>query len=428
MSDQPTETAAPGSDHRTGPAAPPGRGVGSPRRRVASPPTARVLPAGPVLVLAPEAPGGDRDGPEAGGAPVPEPVPDRPSPSAVGPAGRVSTGWRQVLAVGVACFGFWLLLDAPTLYASASASPLGTRRSAALEILRPVSAVSRALGLSHVIGGYDRVLGRTGPGVVKVAGYQPRATVPPTLTPIVTTPITTVAGAAPPGPPPTAPDGLPPLSASPSQLLPVLSVGDSIGIDLGDSLVNDLAQTGAVSIILDAHVDTGLSRPDYFDWPAELRAQLQRYHSQAVVVFLGANDPQNFQVPGGAVSYGTSQWTAAYSARVGSFMAEATGSGARVLWIGMPPMADPGLNTKMVALNSIFETEAASHPGVSYFPSWPVLSDAQGHFQTYLPDGSGNEVDVRTPDGTHLSPAGADRLAQAVISAMDHDWGLGLKP
>jgi hypothetical protein len=204
----------------------------------------------------------------------------------------------------------------------------------------------------------------------------------------------------------------------------VLVVGDSLGIDVGQPLVNDLAATGVVTAVLDGHIDTGLARPDYFDWPTELQGDLTRYRPQAVVVFIGANDPQNFLDAGTAVSYGTPTWTTAYAKRVGAFMAAATATGARVLWVGMPPMADPVLNAKMEALNTVYEGQAAAHRGVTFFSSWPVLTDAQGRFATFLPDASGNEVQVREPDGTHIAAPGAQRLSQAAMAEMDHEWGI----
>jgi hypothetical protein len=54
------------------------------------------------------------------------------------------------------------------------------------------------------------------------------------------------------------------------------------------------------------------------------------------------------------------------------------------------------------------------------------MSDPSGAFQTYLPDSSGNEVQVREPDGTHITPAGADRLARAIVGELDRALGLHL--
>jgi lysophospholipase L1-like esterase len=336
--------------------------------------------------------------------------------------------WKGALGAGLTCFAIWLLLDAPTLYRSAQAAPLGARRTVAMDLLAPVRDVSDALGLSHVVGAADRVLGRNGTGVVQVVGPpMSQKDLKPTAHDGARGASSATQGSD--GERALAPGGLPSLPVpTPANPLRVLSVGDSLGVDFGETFVNDLATTGVVSAALDAHVDTGLSRPDYFNWPLELEADLARYKPEVVVVFLGANDPQNFVDGQGALAFGTPAWDAAYAKRVGALMQAATSSGARVLWVGMPPMADPLLNLKMVLLDRIYQAEARKVPGASYLSSWPVLSEPNGDFASYLPDPSGNEVQVREPDGTHMSPSGAERLSRAVFADMDQLWGLRLVP
>jgi hypothetical protein len=206
----------------------------------------------------------------------------------------------------------------------------------------------------------------------------------------------------------------------------LLVVGDSLGIDFGQPLVNDLAATDVVSAVLDGHIDTGLARPDYFDWQTELQRDIATYQPQAVVVFIGANDPQNIIDGSTSLTYGTAAWNTAYAKRVGDFMQVAVDSGARVLWIGMPPMADPVLNSQMENLNDIDQSQAASHRGVTFFASWPVLGNAQGQYSAFLPNASGSEVQVRDLDGTHITEPGAQRLSEAAIAFMGHEWGLVL--
>ena len=351
------------------------------------------------------------------------------SPGAPGTPGAPGVGegvvrWRRALLMGLGAFALWALLDAPTLLHSAEGSPLGTRRTAAMTVLRPLAAASRDLGLSNVVGAADRVLGRQGPGVVQVV--KPVPTRRPEETQALHPP-----GAPAPAPAParSATDTLSPFPApTAADPLRVLTVGDSLGVDFGGPFAEDLAATGVVAAEVDAQVDTGLARPDYFDWPAELQADVAKYHPQAVVVFLGANDPQNMVVGGQALTFGTPAWDQAYAERVGQFMSEATAAGARVMWVGMPPMADPGRNAAMARVDDLYQQQAAVHPGVTYLSSWTVLGDAQGNFAEYLPAASGAPVDVREPDGTHISPAGAERLSQSVITAMDHAWGLTLAP
>ncbi len=316
-----------------------------------------------------------------------------------------------MLFIGLVCFGVWLLLDAPSLQRSATVSPLGARRTVSLDIVGPIAALSRTVGLSHVVGGTDAVLGRTpggGPALAAEAPGRERshpAPRPGSLPPGATTTTTT----------------LPALDRTPTTAAPlrVLMVGDSIGLDLGQPLVSDLAATGVATATLDGRVDTGLSRPDYFDWPAELRVDLANDQPRLVVVMMGANDPQSLVGPDGSIPYGSPAWSAAYGQRVGALIDEANAAGAHVLWVGMPPMAGPQLNGQMQALNGIVQQQVAARPGkASYVSSASSLADAQGNFTAYLPNSSGAEVNIRTPDGIHLAPGGGERLSQAVIESI----------
>ena len=55
----------------------------------------------------------------------------------------------------MAAFLVWLLLFAPTLQHNAQVSPVGTRRTVALDILGPIAATSRGLQLSHIVSETD---------------------------------------------------------------------------------------------------------------------------------------------------------------------------------------------------------------------------------------------------------------------------------
>jgi hypothetical protein len=317
--------------------------------------------------------------------------------------------WTRALKVCCAGFLIWLLLDAPTLQHNAQVSPVGTRRSVSMDILGPIAAVSRGLGLSHVVSVADGIIGRNGnmPGNGSVEVVGPSTTQRAVEAPWV--------GRVPVTPPTTTPSGPPvPTAANP---LRVLMVGDSLGIDLGDTLVNDLANTGVVQATLDATESTGLTRPDYYNWPAELQNDLAKYNPQLVVVMIGANDPQDFPGPPD-VPYGTGQWDATYAQRVKAFMAEGTSDGARVVWVGMPPMADPGRSAAMAHLDDLDQQAASATANVTFLSSWTVLGTPQGAYTPYVTNGAGQEIHVREPDGTHIAPGGAELLSQSVIAVM----------
>jgi hypothetical protein len=322
-----------------------------------------------------------------------------------------------VLLVGVVCFGLWFLLDAPSLQHSAQTSPIGTRRTVSLDVVGPVAALSRAVGADNVVGWTDEAFGRSpggGPSLA-VPIHRVKVKAPPAMTSGSTTPTS-----------------LPLLNYHPTPAAPlrVLVVGDSVGLDLGQPLVNALGAFGDVTTYLDGRIDTGLTRPDYFNWPAELQVDLANQQPQLVVVMIGANDPQAIVTQDGSIRFGQPGWDEAYSARVSAFIAEANAAGAHVLWVGMPPMQDPGLDAALKHLNGLVQAQVAEakYGGAAYLSSVPALGDQHHYFAAYLPDASGAVTNVRTPDGIHLTPAGGARLAAAVVAAMAGQLHIQLVP
>ena len=226
----------------------------------------------------------------------------------------------------------------------------------------------------------------------------------------------------------TDPDaGLPSLGTpTASAPLKVLEVGDSLGEDLGFRLQVDLPATGVATVTMDSQGDTGLANADYYSWPAHLEEDLAATKPQIVVIFLGANDGQGFDVNGVPEAYGTPEWITAYSERVDEMLQESHVAGARVVWVGMPLMQDSALNTEMLQLDAIFREQTAKFPGTLYLPSAPVLCP-DGQFTFSITSSSGESQVIRTPDGVHLTTPGAELLAQAVISGIDARWHLTLK-
>jgi uncharacterized protein len=320
--------------------------------------------------------------------------------------------WQRVLRICVAAFLVWLLVFAPTLQHNAQVSPVGARRTVALDILGPIAATSRALQLSRIVSETDSLTGRTGnqpghgAGAITVLGpHHHRGGGPskPPPPPGGGTGVTTT----------TAPDLSHP---TPANALRVLILGDSLGIDMGGPLQNDLANTHVVQATLDARESTGLTRPDYFNWPVELQGDLATAHPQVIVIMIGANDPQDFPGPPD-VPYSSPQWNVMYAARVGAFMALAESEGATVIWIGMPPMQRPQLSTEMADIDAVDQHQAAvATPPVHFISSWTLLGTAQGAYTPFITNGGGQVINVRTPDGIHLTPAGGEVLSQTVLN------------
>ncbi|MGH8988557.1 MAG: DUF459 domain-containing protein [Acidimicrobiales bacterium] len=230
----------------------------------------------------------------------------------------------------------------------------------------------------------------------------------PTISPTTAPPATTAAA-------PTVPASKGPLR--------VLEIGDSLGVDLGEAMERSWPSP-SVQLTMAARGDTGLANRSYYDWPSVLTGLLASVHPQVVVVLLGANDLQSM-VTGSTVTYdGTSAWNAQYAARVASIVTESVRSGAHVLWVGEPAMQTTFINAGMTRIDGIAQKVVARDPGrAAYLSSSSVLAPG-GSFSFDVTDPTGQQNEVRTPDGVHLMAAGADLLAEAAANALARDWGI----
>ena len=175
---------------------------------------------------------------------------------------------------------------------------------------------------------------------------------------------------------------------------------------------------------LDGKESTGLTRPDYYNWPAELQSDLGKVQPQVVVVMMGANDPQDYPGPPD-IPFGNATWTAEYERRCVSFMQLATSQGAKLVWVSLPSMQDPGLNAKIATINTLQKQAASQVPGVIYLDSSSVLASPTGGYSAFTTVG-GKVVNVRTPDGIHITPQGGDLLAQDVMASLRSKLGIPL--
>ncbi|MDH3680409.1 MAG: DUF459 domain-containing protein [Acidimicrobiia bacterium] len=238
----------------------------------------------------------------------------------------------------------------------------------------------------------------------------------------LSTPVTDGTGTAPTS---TTPEPAPPGSVFPLRRptvedpLRILIIGDSTMDAVGNSMLRDLSNTGVATAELDYRISTGLSRPDFFDWPGHLREARAAGQIEVVVIMIGANDAQPFLIDDQPEAHGTELWFATYRHRVAALLDELTADGGWVLWIGQPVMRSEDYSAKMQQLNQIYAEEISRYPTAIYIDSRSVMSDGSGVYTAYLVDGGGTRQLVRQGDGVHLTSAGGDRLSPLIVEELN---------
>ncbi len=208
--------------------------------------------------------------------------------------------------------------------------------------------------------------------------------------------------------------------------LTVWVVGDSSAQALGQLLENEVKDLPAVSARTIYKNSTGLTRQDFYDWPAALPGILAEGPPDAVVLSMGDNDAQPLQ-PEGSTAYvdvDSPLWLTEYSRRLTAFVAQMKAAGSRVYVVGQPAMRSETFNGRIAVVDSAYRALAAADPEVTYVDAKALLSNDAGGYTDTLPGAGGAAVQVRNADGIHLSVEGARWLARIVARQVTADYGV----
>jgi hypothetical protein len=308
----------------------------------------------------------------------------------------------HVLVVLVVALVTGLLLNASDILRTAERQEAGFVRSLAVGIMEPISSMTSFLRIDRPRAAIDVALGREQP-------EQETVTTTTTL-PVSTTTTTTVA------------QKRPITAADP---LRMFIGGDSMVGQFGPMLQNRAVATGLAEAEVVYEFDSGLTRPDFIDWPERLREVGVQQDPDVVVLFFGGNDAQDIKIEGRWEPYGTEAWKAEYRSRVSSVMSQLESDGRDVYWMGMPIVSPASFRERVAVMNEIYRTEADGRDNVHFIDSWQVFSGPDGEYAEYLPDEDGNVVDMRLNDGIHLTTNGGILLAGEVWTVIAGNWDIG---
>lgn len=212
-----------------------------------------------------------------------------------------------------------------------------------------------------------------------------------------------------------------PVPVSEQAPLRVCVAGDSQAFYLGHRLMasglSDLLDIG-----LDQHHSTGLSRPDYFNWPVRFYAIAHDNNPELVVATLGSNDWQDMRSEDGTrPRRGSDEWKAEWLRRVGLAFDVLEAPHRQVIWVGLPPARDDAYRQGFAIMNALAAEAAAERDFVTMIDIWDMFG-GDGPYRESVPppdDPDGRAVDVRQDDGVHLNHAGARWVVDLIAVEID---------
>jgi hypothetical protein len=340
----------------------------------------------------------------------------RPKPAGPHPTegGARPLAAGNVLKVGAGALVLAALLNSESLLELAERQPPGSwtndigtavfeplHRAAELTLLdRPGEWIDDLRGLNReATTGFDELA--AGAGVPSTATSTPAEGAP----------------SVPPTAPPTTPPPGPPTADNP---LRVYLAGDSLAQGWGEVLQGQLAKSDIYDVEENVRASTGLTRPDFFNWPDALQDDVESYQPQVAVVTFGGNDGQPLKDDNGDVHDVTDpEWAAVYAARTGAVMDYLSAGGRKLIWVGVPNAKGESLNQRMDIIRRVAKAEAEKRPQVTYVDSWALFQGSGGGFAEYIIDRDGVAKPMRANDGYHMTFAGYERWARAVKEEID---------
>lgn len=283
-------------------------------------------------------------------------------------------------------------------------------------LVRRVVVAGAAIALvAGLLWGLTSVLGRDGED--DTAGGSASSVAPPGSGAVV-------ASTAPTSTTPTTEAAVVPTTDTPAH---VLVVGDSDAGTFGPYLKILLDETGVAETTVDYKSSSGLSRPDFYDWPARLRESVAEHDPDIIVVTFGGNDAQDIRDANGEIvaagpTGNEEEWTAEYVRRANEALDIMQGEGRTVIWVGIPNDDNPDVTARMAVQDQAARQAVNEHPGVTFVDTWARFSGRSGGWAEYVIDPrDGQGKDVRADDGFHLNEVGAEILALDISRLVEAD-------
>ena len=200
----------------------------------------------------------------------------------------------------------------------------------------------------------------------------------------------------------------------------VVLTGDSmIAVGFGSSLMRQASGNKNLRIVRAFKSGTGLARPDVFNWMDQYPAMVGSEKPEIVIVAIGANDGQSFVDDNKVLFFGTEEWRKTYQSRVANFLAMIESTGARVVWVGLPPMRSESFNQRISIVNRVAYTVISQDPKATWWSTATFVGDASGAYREFAQMPNGAMVRMRAPDGIHFAEEGASKMAAILMKWLD---------
>lgn len=208
-----------------------------------------------------------------------------------------------------------------------------------------------------------------------------------------------------------------PAAVDENHITEILTIGDAIGGGLGAGLARVTEPGGDYDVSIRFNEESGLARPEVYDWAATVPKILEGNAYDVIVVMLGSNDRQTIRDGDMRYDFGTPEWTATYTAQANLLLDRLAASGARVIWVAPPPMRDPEYDAAMKTIAAL-QKDLVEKRGMTFLDLRRDFTNPDGTYTDSTTDGQANIIKLRGRDGISFFKAGNNLMGEKVLAAI----------
>ena len=209
--------------------------------------------------------------------------------------------------------------------------------------------------------------------------------------------------------------------------LRILAVGDSLMLDLQYGLERVIGKREDVEIEGRGALGFGFTVP-FWDWEEEVIADydlmVATVRPDVIVVMLGANEFQGYQLNGEDLIPGSTRWTSVLTERAHDAISHWLAGGGKLYWWSTPSVSDPDF--LITELNKVWnDVVLAWGEKAQIIDSMKILGNREGEFRWSIESIDGSLIPLRKKHGVHFYEIGADSLAHQLEDILFKDGWLG---
>ena len=186
---------------------------------------------------------------------------------------------------------------------------------------------------------------------------------------------------------------------------------------LGPQMVKAMAGYENIELRPIGKRSTGLSRPDFYNWPKVLEANLIDFKPQIVIMWVGTNDPQNIH---GYKNLGeplSKAWKEVYTLKIQEIINLCKAHRAKITFIGPPAVGEEPLDSQLRELERLIQ-KISQKNNQGYISSRKELGDNNGCYLHEKKMPEGHMATIRWKDRVHITGDGNRLMMHKLLPYM----------